>query len=124
MQLEEMSKQFPNRRVALITFSDDVTLYGDARKLPVIVGGAKLNNLEELETVGRQYRLTDIGAIVETKKILSDKLFSLEEGGQTALGPALAVAVALATQQKGAEVIVRRRGKTEREIRFSDIALS
>ena len=58
--------------------------------------------------------------ISDSADSLSDKLFKLEEGGSTALGPAVVASVALASKANGSKVSRekrRRRGRDERKTR-------
>ncbi|XP_060063644.1 circularly permutated Ras protein 1-like [Ylistrum balloti] len=103
-QLEEMSKNHPNRRVGLIIFNSEVVVVGDGKSTPVVIAGDKLTEKEELVKIG-----TDLpcpGDIRTTRATLSTKIFELEEGGATALGPALLVASTMASQQPGSKVII------------------
>ncbi len=45
-QLEEISKAFPNRKIGLVVFNDDVTVVGDGSREPVVMAGDKLKNYE------------------------------------------------------------------------------
>ncbi|XP_046374284.1 circularly permutated Ras protein 1-like isoform X1 [Haliotis rufescens] len=103
-QLEEMQKDHPNRRVGLITFDNEVTVIGDGTEEETSVAGDKLTNREALVKLGKD--LNTPKSIKETRKCLGDKLFSLEEGGATALGPTLVVAVAMASRHPGSKVIL------------------
>ncbi|XP_033741232.1 circularly permutated Ras protein 1-like [Pecten maximus] len=103
-QLEEMSKNNPNRRVALIIFNNEVVVVGDGKTTPVVIAGDKLTEKEELVKIGTD--LPAPGDIRTTRSTLSAKIFELEEGGATALGPALLVATTMASQQPGSKVII------------------
>ncbi|XP_069130895.1 circularly permutated Ras protein 1-like [Argopecten irradians] len=103
-QLEEMSKNHPNRRVALIIFNNEVVVVGDGKTTPVVIAGDKLTEKEELVKIGTDLPVP--GDIKSTRSILSSKIFELEEGGATALGPALLVATTMASQQPGSKVII------------------
>lgn len=106
MQLEEIGKQFPNKRVGMVLFNDSVAILGDGLQVPQIISGDKLNNFEELLEIGKEYKLSAIGPVKESREKLSEKLFSLEEGGATALGPALAITCGICSQVPRAEIIV------------------
>ncbi|XP_021354035.1 circularly permutated Ras protein 1-like [Mizuhopecten yessoensis] len=103
-QLEEMSKNHPNRRVALIIFNNEVVVLGDGKTTPVTIAGDKLTEREELVKIGSD--LPCPGDIKSARSTLSTKIFELEEGGATALGPALLVATTMASQQPGSKVII------------------
>jgi len=87
-----------------LTFGNDVRILGDGGSREVVVTGDNLKNMEVLEQAGRTYQLSV--PIAKNMEDLSKKVFALEEGGQTALGPALVVAVAMASQSKGSKVIL------------------
>lgn len=108
-QLEEMIKQHPNRRVALITFNNEVTIVGDGSGTPVTVAGDKLTSADDLKAKGSEIPMP--GAIQASRGTLGDKLFGLEEGGTTALGPALLIATTMAGQHPGSKVIICTDGK-------------
>ena len=103
-QLEEMLKEHPNRRVALIAFNNEVTVIGDGKETPVTVAGSKLTNKDELVQIGKDLKMPV--SVKDTRKQLGDHVFSLEEGGATALGPALLIATTMAAQHAGSKVIV------------------
>jgi hypothetical protein len=77
---------------------------GDGTTPVEIVAGDKLSDLSKLQEIGKKYGLKT--SIVDSKEKLAEKLFSLEEGGLTALGPGLAVSVAMASARQGSEVIL------------------
>lgn len=103
-QLEEMLKDHPNRRVALIAFNNEVTVIGDGKETPVTVAGNKLSNKEELIQIGKDLKMPV--SVKDTRKLLGDQVFGLEEGGATALGPALLIATTMAAQHPGSKVII------------------
>ncbi|CAC5385248.1 unnamed protein product [Mytilus coruscus] len=103
-QLEEMLKEHPNRRVALIAFNNEVTVIGDGKDTPVTIAGSKLTNKEELKDIGKDLKMPV--SIKDTRRQLGDQVFSLEEGGATALGPTLLIAVTMASQHPGSKVII------------------
>ena len=47
-QLSDMKKNYPERKIGLVTFNNEVTVIGDATKEPVIVTGDKLHNYDYL----------------------------------------------------------------------------
>jgi len=103
-QLTALKKSHPNKRVALVTFGNDVRIVGDGSSPEVVVTGDNLRNMEALQQAGQNYLLSV--PISQSMDELTKKVFALEEGGQTALGPALVVAVAMAAHAKGSKVIL------------------
>lgn len=103
-QVEEMMKTHPNRRVAIISFNNEIQVIGDGKGEPVIVAGDKLNDKDQLISIGTDLGMP--GSVKDTRLTLGEKIFGLEEGGATALGPALIVATSMASQHLGSKVII------------------
>jgi hypothetical protein len=103
-QLTALKKSHPKKRVALVTFGNDVRIVGDGSSAEVVVTGDQLKDMDALQRAGEAYGLTV--PIAQSMEDLTKKVFALEEGGQTALGPALVVAVAMAAHSKGSKVIL------------------
>jgi len=102
-QIEEMAADTSTKtKVGLITFSNEVTIFGDGTGAPVIVAGDRLQDLEALLGAGRDARAGMGLDVSESAQSLSEALFALEESGPTALGPAVAVALGMAAGSKGA----------------------
>lgn len=99
-----LSHQFPKRRVALVTFSSDVTIIGDGSGEPKTLAGTRLNDFNQMLEAGREVHLTS--TIKETAASLTSKVYGLSEGGATALGPAVVAAVGVASNAPGSRVIV------------------
>ncbi|GFN75620.1 circularly permutated ras protein 1 [Plakobranchus ocellatus] len=108
-QLSEMAMKHPDRRVALVAFNNEVTIMGDGSQQEIVVAGDKLGKLEQLDKVTEGLKLPE--AIKTTRQVLGDKVYSLEEGGATALGPALIVAINMASSHPGSKVILCTDGK-------------
>ncbi|CAG5119939.1 unnamed protein product [Candidula unifasciata] len=108
-QLDQMSYDHPNRRVALITFNNEVTIVGDGTQDEIVVTGDKLTNEEQLCKIGTEAALPE--DIKSSRRVLGKKVYNLEEGGATALGPALVVAVNMAAHFPGSKVILCTDGK-------------
>ncbi|CAG9322630.1 unnamed protein product [Blepharisma stoltei] len=106
-QLTEMQRGTPNRHVGVVTFNNEVTIIGDGSQT-VAITGDRLNNFDGLLNLVERKHNEYLGhTINETKEQLSGKVLGLEEGGATALGPALLVSVGLASQGgPGSKVII------------------
>jgi len=102
--LELLEKQHPNKKIGLIVFNSDVTILGDGKQEPLVIAGDRLNNYEELIQIGDNFHLER--TIHESKGDLEKKLWELEENGQTALGPALLLAISIAGKKPGSQVIL------------------
>jgi len=63
-----------------------------------------LTNIDKLKEIGSAYKLAV--PIEKSSKALLDKLYKLKEHGPTALGPALVVSIAMASQQTGSQVVL------------------
>ena len=103
-QLKSISKQNPNVKVAIVTFNNDVSIIGDGSSPVQVISGDTLYNYEELLSQSNNCKLEN--SIALTEKDLNQKLFGLEEGGQTALGPALLVSTGIAAQKSGSKVVI------------------
>lgn len=94
-----MAREAPERKLGIVTFNHEVTIIGDGSKDPSVIAGDKLYNydflMENGSTLGSSLMQKKIK---DTSAILSQKIMSLEETGPTALGPALASAIAMAAQ--------------------------
>ncbi|XP_070541916.1 circularly permutated Ras protein 1-like [Ptychodera flava] len=107
--LSKLFKDCPTKRIGLVTFNNEVTVISDGVDEPVVIAGDRLYDKDSLTSLGSQVPVPRF--VRETRTILGDKVFNLEEGGQTALGPAVLVSVALASQKPGSKVIVCTDGK-------------
>jgi len=87
-----------------VTFNREVTIVGDGSQQPEVVAGDKLYDYSSLLAIGSKYELGS--SIKESRSNLSKKLFDLEESGPTALGPALVVAVGMASKGKASKVVI------------------
>lgn len=103
-QIKGLIRQNPRVKVGLITFSNDVTIIGDGSEEPVIVTGDKLHSWDELQKIGSAYTVKK--SIKKVKDNLLGKLWDLEEGGATALGPALQLGIGIAGSRPGSSVIL------------------
>jgi len=93
-----MKKGAPDRKLGIVTFNHEVTVIGDGSKEPQVIAGDKLYNYDYLLENGSKVSETHLQKpIKETSSKLAERVMSLEETGPTALGPALATAIALAS---------------------------
>lgn len=103
-QLDTWAKDIPNKPVGLVTFNHEVTIFGDGTADPETVAGDKLHRQQTLSEIGERH--STIRPISQSKAGLENRLFSIEETGQTALGPALTIALNMAKGKRGSTVIV------------------
>lgn len=106
-QLLEMKNKSPEKKVGLVSFSNDVNIHGDCTQPPLVVSGDKLKDFDFLQKNGidstDSHMQKNIGEINEK---LIEKLYELEESGPTALGPALLTAIGMATQGSAGSSVV------------------
>lgn len=107
-QLDEIKKSHPNRKVGVVAFNNEVILYGDGSTDPVVVAGDKLNKKDVCLSIGAESASSHLSrSISDSGKKLLEKLNSLKENGKTALGPAIALSLGLASKGKpGSTVII------------------
>eukprot|EP00752_Nemacystus_decipiens_P004090 g3743.t1 len=98
-QLESMAKDSPSRHAGLVTFNAEVSLIGDGSGDSRIVAGDRLSDREALTEVGRAYPLSR--PVSEARGCMVDRLFALEEGGPTALGPAVVAGLSMLKERGG-----------------------
>jgi len=104
--LDRLQKQPVDKRVVLITFNNEVTVFGDGAITPEVVTGDKLSEYNALLGLGSNYKVNSLKSIKESKPALSDIVHKLQEGGSTALGPSLLIGIGIASQSPGSEIIV------------------
>nr|CAB3262650.1 uncharacterized protein LOC100181368 [Phallusia mammillata] len=109
-QLNRISTSNPGARVALVTFSDVVQMLGDGSPSQHLkLDDMQLFDFDYLHYVGSTAPLPS--PISKSKGQLDNAVSNLKEGGVTALGPALLLSTALASQKPGSQVIVCTDGR-------------
>ncbi|CAG5134201.1 unnamed protein product, partial [Candidula unifasciata] len=98
-----LSQSQPETRVGLVTFQEDVNVYGDGSKF-VTVQGDQLKHKDELVAIGKKE--SDLRPVHESAASLKEKIALLDELGRTALGPALVIAQTMAADVEGSKVIL------------------
>uniref|UniRef100_A0A8B9LKX3 Circularly permutated Ras protein 1-like n=1 Tax=Astyanax mexicanus TaxID=7994 RepID=A0A8B9LKX3_ASTMX len=109
MALSSLQKSSPHRRVALVTFNDEVTVYGDGTGVPLSVRDWALVDYDHVKEQGEKYSTPH--CIAETYQFLTQRVKELREHGATALGPAALISVAMASQFTGSKVIICTDGR-------------
>lgn len=107
-QIVEMSKEFPNKQVGVITFNDEVNVIGDgSQQETLVIAGDRLQIYDEIvqATNGNAQRLMS-QPISKTLDYLKQRLAKAQATGQTALGPALLSSLQLAAKGKPGSMIV------------------
>lgn len=98
-QLNHLALVSPNKRVCVILFSATVTVIGDGSQKEFLMNDCEIVTMDEIlrrATVLRQWEFERIASCTDR---LADKIDACEARGATALGPALALAVALKPAQ-------------------------
>jgi hypothetical protein len=109
-QIAETMKSFPRHRLCLVTFAGEVTLHGDCTATPTVLSGTILSDSAKLQTAGAAFGGCKIAAS-ESGEAMIDRVYSLEEGGPTALGPAIAACVGIASRAPaGSKLLVATDG--------------
>jgi len=103
-QLASLKADHPTRRAALVSFNNEVCVVGDGTAEPRTLAGDRLDNEANMLAAGAEAPLP--GPVAETADGLAKKIFALEEGGATALGPAMASAVGLASRKAGSRIVL------------------
>ncbi|XP_012732057.2 circularly permutated Ras protein 1 isoform X2 [Fundulus heteroclitus] len=102
-------QQTPHRRVALVTFNDEVVIYGDGTRTPLTIRDWALVDYEHIWKQAVGYNVPH--CIAETYQHLTQRVKELRENGATALGPATLASVALASKYPGSKVILCTDGR-------------
>jgi hypothetical protein len=107
-QLENLKVSYPNSRVGLVVFSNDVTIIGDGAQPPLVVTGDKLQSYDTLIQIAANYQL--VTPISQSKDKLVKALYDLSESGATALGPAVLVSVGMLHKSPGSTIVLATDG--------------
>ncbi|XP_048826988.1 LOW QUALITY PROTEIN: circularly permutated Ras protein 1 [Brienomyrus brachyistius] len=102
--LSSLFQTSPRRRVALVTFNDEVTVYGDGTGVPLTLRDWSLVDFDYLKDQGEKYSTPH--CILESIHPLTQKIKEMREHGATALGPAALVSIAMASRYTGSKVII------------------
>lgn len=103
-----LAELHPGTRVVLIAFNDSLRLYGRGDAPEYL--SSSLYNSDKLLAEGAGILLESISPLSVQRSILSDHVFALHQSGGTALGPALAVAIGIASQRQQSEIIIATDG--------------
>ncbi|CAF2827379.1 unnamed protein product [Rotaria sp. Silwood2] len=121
--LDKLLKDAPTRRAALLTFNHEITYYGDGtRDEPLVIRGDKLNSADELIREAERELNKELKPVSQTKTNLTERVYDLEEGGQTALGPAVMFALNIASQRKGSKIVICTDGLANRGLGSLEMA--
>lgn len=113
--LDKLVKETPTRRAVLLTFNHEITYFGDGtRDEPLVIRGDKLNSLDDIVREAEAELNQELKPISQTKTRLTERVYNLEEGGQTALGPAILFAINIASKRRGSRIVVCTDGLANR----------
>lgn len=106
-RLTDMEHTAPNRKVGIVTFTNEVNIIGDGTNTGTVQED-RLGNWEYCtQYVKHKHDTFFPSSIANTRRSLTEELKSLKPIGATALGPALLMSVRLASQGKpGSKVII------------------
>jgi len=104
--LESMKKLTPNVKVGFVQFSNEIIGIGDGTKTPVKINGNNLNDYEYIKKTGEDYQNIISKPIKDSSDFLLKHLYSIEESGQTSLGPAILFSINLLQNAKGSKIII------------------
>ncbi|KAM9718360.1 circularly permutated Ras protein 1 isoform 2-T2 [Menidia menidia] len=107
--LTSILRQSPHRRVALVTFNDEVVIYGDGTAAPLTLRDWALFDYDHIWQQAVAYNIPH--CIAETYQQLIKRVKDLREHGATSLGPAALASVAMASRYPGSKVILCTDGK-------------
>ena len=103
-QLDILKRTNPGRKIALVTFNNEVTVYNG--ETTTVFAGDRLNDYEKLMTA----KDIPLKTADDVASALTDTVYSLKPTGATALGPALAVATAMAARVAGSKITIATDG--------------
>jgi Mg-chelatase subunit ChlD len=108
----------PNKKVALVTFSNRAKYYGDTTNLkddpkkPILMinptkDEAKFDEqIKKIIRCGQAFSEHDLATVEKSFETLKNQILNLVADGQTALGPALLFSIALSSRKPGSSIIL------------------
>ncbi len=90
----------------------EIYILGDGTKdEPLVIRGDKLNSADDLLHEAERELNNELKSVAQTKTKLTERVYDLEEGGQTALGPAVVFALNIASKRQGSRIVICTDGK-------------
>ncbi|KAI1896282.1 hypothetical protein AGOR_G00093190 [Albula goreensis] len=114
-----LSEREPHTRVGLITFNNQVTLHGHGQVPSRFLQGAELIDSDYLREAVSCFPSPP--RLSESRQHLEEQVHRLAENGATALGPAIVVAIEMASRQPGSKVVICTDGKANTELGNLDV---
>ena len=81
-----------------------------------------MNNAEDLLREAERELNQELKPVSETKARLTERVYDLEEGGQTALGPAVLLALNIAAKRRGSKLVICTDGLANRGLGNLELA--
>lgn len=103
-QIKRLERENPDKRVGIVAFNNEVLIVGDGTQEPIVIAGDRLGAWDELKRIGAAFVLNKKAR--DSSKALLKSLYTLEESGATALGPALLVAIEMAGTAPGSSIVL------------------
>ncbi|KAJ3431548.1 hypothetical protein M0812_20460 [Anaeramoeba flamelloides] len=115
-QVVEINNSYPNCHVSLVEFESSIRIHDfqKSKTSGARYSGETLQKLEELKAIGKNY---NIGSTIKNNfEQVLDTIYSLKTAGSTALGPAIAIGIGIASQKPGSRVILCTDGEANQGI--------
>jgi hypothetical protein len=104
--LSNLLKVSPNRKVGFVAFNNEVVGYGDGTKEIVKINGNNLNDFEVIKSIAEKNNNIISTPLKDAHNYLLKELYTIEETGQTALGPAILFSINLINASAGSRIIL------------------
>ncbi|CAD8122110.1 unnamed protein product [Paramecium sonneborni] len=106
-QIKNLKEKNSKNLVGLVTFNNEIVVYGDGSQKPIVLSGEQLNQENEIKTIlNRNAQKMMQNPVGKSAEVLIKRCGQLQENGQTALGPALLSALELAKVGKPGSMII------------------
>ena len=105
-ELTKMKEEFPHRKVGIVIFNDDVLIAGDGQSPSKLISGGNLLDYHKCLQIGIDSAYMMNQHIVQNSNTVINSYTKSPEKGKTALGPALAASVGLASCGKPGSMVV------------------
>jgi len=101
-----INKAAPTRKVGFVVFNNEVVGIGDGSKGDVKINGNNLNDYNKIREIAEKSNIIN-NSVKDSTEILLKHLYTIEESGQTALGPAILYSIYLIKENApGSKIIL------------------
>jgi actin beta/gamma 1 len=104
-QMEALQRQQPDCVVVIVSFGAEVCIYTDGGSRSLVARRAHSNE-EDLLAKGKELGSQCSEKIIDVSERLASTVSGLKPSGNTALGPALAVSIGLASGRPGSKIVL------------------